>query len=98
GAILGKPGEGVGVDPDEDLKERLVCRRSGSFEISQGDSMPELESLGVKIDALKSCAWPVLVESIALSRGAVQEVHLKDGSVAKKGEVVMRDDNVEGVL
>jgi len=94
-AISVKPGDVVRVTPDEDLKERLVCRRSGSFEISQGDSMPELESLGVKIDALKSCAWPVLVESIALSRGAVQEVHLKDGSVAKKGEIVIGDDTAE---
>ena len=94
-AISVKPGDVVRVTPDEDLKERLVCRRSGSFEILQGDSMPELESLGVKIDALKSCAWPVLVESIALSRGAVQEVHLKDGSVAKKGEIVIGDDTAE---
>jgi len=94
-AMSVKPGDVVRVTPDEDLKERLVCRRSGSFEISQGDGMPELESLGVKIDALKSCAWPVLVESIALSRGAVQEVHLKDGSVTKKGEIVIGDDTAE---
>ena len=94
-AMSVKQGDVVRVTPDDDLKETLVCRRSGSFEISQGDSMPELESLGVKIDALKSCAWPVLVESIALSRGAVQEVHLKDGSVTKKGEIVIGDDTAE---
>jgi ssDNA-binding replication factor A large subunit len=90
-----KSGDVIRVTPDEDLKEKLVCRRSGSFEISQGDVMPELVSLGVKIDALKSCAWPVLVESIALSRGAVQEVHLKDGSIVKKGEIVIGDDTAE---
>ena len=90
-----KPGDVVRVVPDEDLKEKLVCRRSGSVEISQSDVMPQLEALGVKIDALKSCAWPVLVESIALSRGAVQEVHLKDGSVVKKGEIVIGDDTAE---
>src|SRR5438876_787181 len=90
-----KPGDAIRVTRDEDLKEKLVCRRSGSFGISRGDAMPELVSLGVKIDALKSCTWPVLVESIALSRGAVQEVHLKDGSVAKKGEIVIGDDTAE---
>ena len=90
-----KPGDVIRVRPDEDLKEKLVCRRGGSLEISQGDAMPELVSLGVKIDALKSCVWPVLVDSIALSRGAVQEVHLKDGSVVKKGEIVIGDDTAE---
>ena len=89
-----KLGDIIRVIADQDLKEKLVCRSNGSFEVSS-EAMPESDSLGVKIEALKTCAWPVMVESIALSRGAVQEVHLKDGSVVKKGEITIGDDTAE---
>ncbi len=89
-----KPGDVIRVTPDRDLKEKLVCQSSGSFGVSD-EVMPEFGSLGVKIDALKSYTWPVMVESIALSRGAVQDVHLKDGSVVKKGEITIGDDTAE---
>ena len=89
-------GDKVRVAPDEDLKEKLVCRSAGSFGVSDtSDGMPGLPDLGVKIDELKGCSWPVMVESIALSRGGIQEVHMKDGSVVKKGEIVIGDDTAE---
>ncbi len=91
-----KVGDKVRVAPDEDLRDKLVCRSAGSFGIwYASDDMPELPHLGVKIDELKGCSWPVMVESIALSRGGVQEVHMRDGSVVKKGEIVIGDDTAE---
>ena len=35
------------------------------------------------------------LEVMALSKGSVREVNLKDGSTAKKGEVVLGDDTGE---
>jgi hypothetical protein len=54
-----------------------------------------LETLRVKIAELKHVSWPVMVEAIALSRGLVQDVHLKDGSIVKKGELVVGDETGE---
>jgi len=89
-------GEKVRVAPDEDLGDKLVCRSLGSLAVlGTSNDMPGLADLGVKIEELKSCPWPVMVESITLSRGGVQEVHMKDGSVVKKGEVVIGDDTAE---
>jgi len=91
-----KAGDLVQLVPDEDLRERMVCQSPESFELNDSKtSMPELASLSVKIDELKNCSWPLMVECIALSRGSIQEVHTRDGGVVKKGEIVLGDDTAE---
>ncbi len=85
------------VAPDEDANGRLRCRRSNSVEVAgtAAKLFPQLDSLSVKVDELSKIDRPVLVEAIALSKGTQQDVHLKDGSVVNKGELVIGDETGE---
>lgn len=85
------------VAPDGDEKGRLRCTTRGSVEFSSGakGSLPELESLSVKVNELSKMSGPVMIEAIALSKGTEQDVRLKDGSSAKKGELVIGDETGE---
>jgi hypothetical protein len=60
-------------------------------------AVPERALPVVKVsDVTKRIATgKVILEVMALSKGSVHEVSLKDGSTAKKGEVVFGDDTGE---
>jgi ssDNA-binding replication factor A large subunit len=59
---------------------------------------PEPVQRLVKVADAKKVTGQVNVEVLSLSRGSVREVNLKDGSVVKKGEVVVGDDTGEITL
>jgi ssDNA-binding replication factor A large subunit len=90
-------GEAVSLKHDGDSGQNILCKDAGTFErLDKADmEVPGLETLRVKIAELKHVSWPVMVEAIALSRGLVQDVHLKDGSIVKKGELVVGDETGE---
>jgi len=52
----------------------------------------------VKIAEAKKLTGLLNLEVMALSKGSVRDVNLKDGSVVKKGEVVIGDDTGEITL
>lgn len=58
-------------------------------------STPDLRSLITKISDLKDEGSPVVLEVIALSHGSLLDVPLKDGTVVKKGEILVGDDTGE---
>jgi ssDNA-binding replication factor A large subunit len=90
-----KPGDVVGVSPDQDRGTRLVCKSEGSVNVVEDASFPSAESLTTKLKDAKNEASLIMVEVIALSHGTVQEANIRDGSTAKKGELVVGDDTGE---
>jgi hypothetical protein len=88
-------GELVSVVPDLSADGRLTCSSTESIQVVQDDSFPSLEALSTKLrDARNEHSW-VMVEVIALSHGRVDEVRLKDGSLVKKGELLVGDETGE---
>jgi DNA/RNA endonuclease YhcR with UshA esterase domain len=66
------------------------------IQLLEGDRQRAEASTPVKVaDAAKHVSGKVDLEVMALSKGSVREVSLKDGSVVKKGEVVLGDDTGE---
>lgn len=64
----------------------------------QGDVVapePELPLVKVSDVAKHMATGKVILEVMALSKGSVREVSLKDGTMTKKGEVVLGDDTGE---
>lgn len=88
-------GEVVRASPDEESSGRLICRSEGAVEVIEGVDFPKLEELTTKLKDAKDEASQIMVEVIALSHGTADDVHLKDGSVVKKGELVVGDDTAE---
>lgn len=88
-------GEVVEIAPDNEVGGILYCRSPDSIEIVESDSFPALEDLATKLRDAKDEAAQIMVEVIALSRGTVDDVHLRDGSDVKKGELVVGDDTGE---
>jgi len=88
-------GDVVRVMPDSEHGERLVCRSKGALEVASDGELPGVAELATKLRDAKSDASQIVVEVIALSHGNVEDVHLKDGTVAKKGELVVGDDTAE---
>jgi ssDNA-binding replication factor A large subunit len=99
-----KPGSRVRVT---NLRQKKG--RQGESEL-HGDGATVIQALGGQeggtatlapiikvVDAVKRAGGGggVDLEVMALSRGSVREVNLKDGSTAKKGEVVLGDDTGE---
>ncbi len=85
----------------------LRSRRStsGGFEL-HGDAgsmivlkethaVPAPEPQTAKLSGAKVDGVPLVVEVMALSKGKVEDIRLKDGSVVKKGEVSVGDDTAE---
>jgi len=84
--------------------------RQGESEL-HGDGATLIQVLGAQVEVPGAAHAPRLVkvvdvvkhvaggnidlEVMALSKGSVREVNLKDGSTAKKGEVVLGDDTGE---
>jgi replication factor A1 len=90
-----KVGDLVGAVPDSGSEERLYCKTPGSLEIINGGSFLGLDELATKLRDAKVEGSQIMVEVIALSHGSVDDVHLKDGSTVKKGELVVGDDTGE---
>jgi ssDNA-binding replication factor A large subunit len=88
-------GDVVKVSPDAEQGGRLVCRSKGAVEVVGDAELPKLDELATKLRDAKEEASHILVEVIALSHGSVEDVHLKDGSAVKKGELVVGDDTAE---
>jgi replication factor A1 len=90
-----KGGDVVSVSPDQESGSRIVCKSPGSLSLVKEDGFPSLAELSVKVKNARDEASQIMVEVIALSRGAVVDVRLRDGSVVKKGELVVGDDTGE---
>ena len=93
-AIAAK-GDVVKVSPDGEQGGRLVCRSKEAVEIAGDAELPGLGELATKLRDAKDEASQIMVEVIALSHGNVEDVHLKDGSAVRKGELVVGDDTAE---
>ena len=85
----------IGVVPDVESEGRLRCTTLGSVEAVENVSFPRLEDLATKLRNAKVDGVKIMVEVIALSHGTVDDVRLRDGSSAKKGELVVGDDTDE---
>ncbi len=88
-------GDVVKVSPDSESDGRMVCRNKGSFEPAGKSGLPELTELATKLKDARDEGKQLMVEVIALSLGTADDVHLRDGSVVKKGELVVGDDTAE---
>ncbi|MDV3293353.1 MAG: hypothetical protein LYZ70_03690 [Nitrososphaerales archaeon] len=89
------PGDAIAVTPDLEPNGRMLCQSPGSLSMANGDAIPSLPDLSVKVKDAKNESSQIVVEVIALSSGAIDDVNLKDGSVVKKGELVVGDDTGE---
>jgi len=58
-------------------------------------SPPDLQGLITKINDLKEEGGPIVLDVIVLSHGSLLDVPLKDGTVVKKGEILVGDDTGE---
>lgn len=94
GMEVKQPSQGdlVSLLPDEVTGGRLYCRSKDSLQVMGDDSFPGLSELTTKLRDVKTEDAQVMVEVIALSHGSVDDVHLKDGTTVKKGELVVGDD------
>jgi ssDNA-binding replication factor A large subunit len=90
-----KQGDVVNVSPDLESGDRLVCRSADSVTVAEDEVFPGLEELATKVRDAKDESSLIMVEVIALSNGIAEDVNLKDGSVVKKGELVVGDDTGE---
>ncbi len=88
-------GDVIGVTPDETTEGRIYCRSPTSIQLLEDDSFPSLEGLALKLQEVKEEDAQIMVEVIALSHGSVDDVQLRDGTTAKKGELVVGDDTGE---
>ena len=88
-------GEVVVVTPDTENDGRLYCRTKGSVSVASESSLPSLDVMATKLRDAKDEASQIMVEVIALSHGSAEDVDLKDGTMVKKGELVIGDDTGE---
>jgi ssDNA-binding replication factor A large subunit len=73
----------------------LTCKKPESFAKIEGDRFPALEMLSTKLKDARDESSQVMLEAIALSHGTAEDVQLKDGSMVKKGELMLGDDTGE---
>jgi len=85
----------ISVVPDEITAGRIYCRSPDSVQMAAYDSVPSLDALATKLSEVKEEDAQIIAEVIALSHGSVDDVQLKDGTTAKKGELVVGDDTGE---
>lgn len=90
-----KPGDAMTVSPDQESDGRMLCSSPGSLASVKTDNVPGLAELAVKVKDANDESSQIMVEVIALSHGAVDDVNLKDGTVVKKGELTVGDDTGE---
>ena len=87
--------DAIGVVPDQTTEGRLYCRSPDSLQTAADESIPGLDALATKLNEVKEEDAQIMAEVIALSHGSVDEVRLRDGTTAKKGELVVGDDTGE---
>jgi ssDNA-binding replication factor A large subunit len=85
-------GDLIEVVPDEVTEGRMYCRNAKSLQTVEDGGFPPLEELSTKLQEAKDEDSQIMVEVIALSHGSVDDVHLRDGTTVKKGELVVGDD------
>jgi len=85
----------ISVAPDETVGGRIFCRSPDSVQMVAYDSIPSLDALATKLNEIKEEDAQIMCEVIALSHGSVDDVRLRDGTTAKKGELVVGDDTGE---
>ena len=85
----------VGVAPDERRDGRLYCNSQDSLRVIDDGSFPTMQELSTKLHEVKEEGAQIMSEVIALSHGTVDDVRLRDGTTAKKGELVVGDDTGE---
>jgi replication factor A1 len=90
-----KGGDVVVVLPEREFDGRIVCKSPGSLSRGKENGFPALRELSTKVKNVRDESAQVMVEVIALSHSVVQDIRLKDGSVVKKGEIVVGDDTGE---
>ncbi len=92
-----KEGDIIEVRWNEKYEDTIICTKSDSVKRvnAKSDLLPSLESLFVKVKDAEAASGPLLMEVVALSKASVQDVRLKDGSVVKKGEILIGDDTGE---
>jgi ssDNA-binding replication factor A large subunit len=88
-------GDLVAVTPDDATEGRLYCRSPDSIEVVTDGPFPTFDDLLTKLQEVKEEDSQIMVEVIALSHGTVDDVHLRDGTIVKKGELVVGDDTGE---
>ena len=91
-------GDVIWVVPDETTEGRLYCRSATSIRAAEDELFPGLEHLLTKLQETKEEDLQIMAEVIALSHGSVDDVHLRDGTTVKKGELVVGDDTGETKL
>lgn len=91
------PNQVVGLALDETKEGRIYCGNQDSLKVVD-DAFPELQNLVTKLYEAKEEDAQIMVEVIALSYGSVDEVHLRDETTAKRGEVMVGDDTGETKL
>jgi replication factor A1 len=87
--------DAIAVVPDETMGGRIYCRSPDSVQMVALDSILGLDALATKLSEVKEEDAQIMTEVIALSHGSVDEVRLRDGTTAKKGELVVGDDTGE---
>lgn len=88
-------GDTVALSPDHESGERMTCDSPGSVEPLDEGAFPSLESLATKVKEARDESAMVMLETIALSQGISEEVSMKDGTMVRKGELVVGDDTGE---
>lgn len=90
-----KVGDVLDVAAEFELDGKLQCQSPGSIIVETDSSFPSLQDLSTKLKDARTDDARVMVEVIALSHGSVDDVNLRDGSMVKKGELVIGDDTDE---
>lgn len=92
-----REGDIIEVIVNEKYEDVIICTKDDSVKRvnTKSSLLPSLQSLFVKVKDAEAASGPILLEVIALSKGSVQNVRLKDGSVVKKGELLVGDDTGE---
>lgn len=90
----------IGIGDLLRIKSESTDKENSSITISEfskgwSENFPDIESLTTKLNEVDKSEGPIMVEVIALSKCTIQEVHLKDGTTIKKGELIVGDDTAE---
>jgi ssDNA-binding replication factor A large subunit len=85
----------VVVTSDSESEGRVYCKTDESIQVGESVDFPALDALATKLKDVKEQGSLIMVEVIALSRGAADDVNLKDGTTVKKGELTVGDDTGE---
>lgn len=94
GAAAAK-GDAISIMPDSESDGRAFCRSPGSLQVVKDATFPGLADLATKLRDSKDESAQIMVEVIALSHGGADDIKLKDGTIVKKGELVVGDDTAE---